>query len=123
MIVTGREAGGHISQHDISIFSLVQQVTSVVNIPVIAAGGIIDGKGAKGMFAMGAQGVYMGTRFIATHENRASATAKQAILMANSEDYLELEGASPILAFIASDGAHYLNGQMIGICGGMQILA
>lgn len=92
IIATGREAGGHISRHDISTFSLVQQITSLVSIPVIAAGGIIDGKGAKAMFALGAEGVYMGTRFLVTHENPASDSAKQAIINANSEDFLELEG-------------------------------
>lgn len=94
LIVTGREAGGHISQYDISTLSLVSQVTSVVSIPVIAAGGIVDGKGAKAVFAMGAEGVYMGTRFIAAHENPASFAAKQAIINTSSEDFLELEGAN-----------------------------
>ncbi|WP_039834017.1 NAD(P)H-dependent flavin oxidoreductase [Paenibacillus sonchi] len=94
LIVTGREAGGHISQYDISTSSLVSQVTSVVSVPVIAAGGIVDGKGAKAVFAMGAEGVYMGTRFITALENPASITAKQAIINVNSEDFLELEGAN-----------------------------
>ncbi|WP_405152378.1 NAD(P)H-dependent flavin oxidoreductase [Paenibacillus sp. FSL K6-0108] len=92
VIVTGSEAGGHISQCNVSLFTLLPQVTAAVRIPVIAAGGIIDGRGAKAAFAMGAQGIYMGTRFIATMENPASHAAKRAIVQVNSEDMLELEG-------------------------------
>lgn len=92
IIVTGREAGGHLSHYDISTLSLVSQITSSVQIPVIAAGGIVDGKSAKAMFAMGAEGVYMGTRFLTSSENPASLSAKQAIISADSEDFLELEG-------------------------------
>ncbi|MEK4660611.1 nitronate monooxygenase [Priestia sp. FSL H7-0729] len=92
VIVTGSEAGGHISQFNVSLFTLLPQVTSVVGLPVVAAGGIIDGRGAKAAFAMGAQGVYMGTRFIATVENPASRAAKQAIIEVHSEELLELEG-------------------------------
>ncbi|MCG7378809.1 nitronate monooxygenase [Paenibacillus sp. ACRSA] len=92
VIVTGSEAGGHISQYNVSLFTLLPQVTAAVSIPVIAAGGIIDGRGAKAAFAMGAQGVYMGTRFIATVENPASRAAKQAIVDVKSHEMIELEG-------------------------------
>ncbi|WP_145049055.1 nitronate monooxygenase family protein [Paenibacillus xylanexedens] len=92
VIVTGSEAGGHISQYNVSLFTLLPQVTAAVSLPVIAAGGIIDGRGAKAAFAMGAQGVYMGTRFIATVENPASHAAKRAIIQVNSEEMIELEG-------------------------------
>ncbi|MDQ0856564.1 nitronate monooxygenase family protein [Bacillus sp. V2I10] len=91
LIATGYEAGGHMSDYKISTLSLVPQVTSLVNIPVIAAGGIIDGKGAKAAFAMGAEGVYMGTRFIATKENPARDATKQAILNVNSEEFIEFK--------------------------------
>lgn len=69
VIVTGSEAGGHISEYNVSLFTLLPQVMAAVSVPVIAAGGIIDGRGAKAAIAMGAEGVYMGTRFIATVEN------------------------------------------------------
>lgn len=90
LIVTGHEAGGHMSQHPISTLSIVSQVTSVVKIPVIAAGGIINGKGAKAVFTMGSEGVYMGTRFVTTKENPTSEITKQAIIKVNSEDFIEL---------------------------------
>ncbi|MCY7766797.1 nitronate monooxygenase [Bacillus inaquosorum] len=91
LIATGYEAGGHMSDYKISTLSIVPQVTSLVEIPVIAAGGIIDGKGAQAAFAMGAEGVYMGTRFIATKENPASDATKQAILKVNSEEFIEFK--------------------------------
>jgi enoyl-[acyl-carrier protein] reductase II len=88
LIATGYEAGGHMSDYKISTLSIVPQVTSLVEIPVIAAGGIIDGKGALAAFGMGAEGVYMGTRFIATKENPASEATKQAILNVKSEEFI-----------------------------------
>jgi enoyl-[acyl-carrier protein] reductase II len=80
-----------MSDYKISTLSLVPQVTSLVKMPVIAAGGIVDGKGAQAAFAMGAEGVYMGTRFIATKENSASDATKQAILNVNCEDFIEFK--------------------------------
>ena len=69
------------------------QITSLVNIPVIAAGGIVDGQGAKAAFSMGAEAVYMGTRFIATEENPASIDTKKAILNVKSEEFIEFKSA------------------------------
>lgn len=91
LIVTGYEAGGHMSDHKISTLSLVPQITASVKVPVIAAGGIIDGRGAKAAFAMGAEGVYMGTRFIATEENPASIETKKALIDVKSEDFIEFK--------------------------------
>lgn len=91
LIVTGYEAGGHMSDYKISTLSLVPQITALVKIPVIAAGGIIDGRGAKAAFSMGAEGVYMGTRFIATKENPASIETKNAIINVKSEEFIEFK--------------------------------
>ncbi|MGL5631979.1 MAG: NAD(P)H-dependent flavin oxidoreductase [Azovibrio sp.] len=90
LIVTGHEAGGHLSEHRISTLALLPQVTSAVSLPVIAAGGIYNGKGAKAAFSMGAEGVYMGTRFINTVECPASDECKQEIINVRSEDLVEL---------------------------------
>jgi len=80
-----------MSDYKISTFSLVPQITSLVKIPVIIAGGIIDGQGAKAAFSMGAEAVYMGTRFIATEENPASIETKKAVLNVKSEDFIEFK--------------------------------
>lgn len=86
IIVTGYEAGGHLTQHQTSTLVLLPQVISAVKIPVIAAGGIYNRQTADTMFSMGAQAVYMGTRFINTLENPASDNCKTAIIHAQSED-------------------------------------
>lgn len=82
-----------MSDYKISTFSLVPQITSLVKMPVIAAGGIIDGQGAKAAFSMGAEAVYMRTRFIATEENPASIETKKAVLNVKSEDFIEFKSA------------------------------
>ena len=91
LIVTGHEAGGHLSEHRVSTLAHVPQVTAAVSIPVIAAGGIIDGRGVKAAFGMGAEGVYMGTRFITVTESPANARTKALLVNTKSEDLVELE--------------------------------
>ncbi len=103
LIVTGYEAGGHMSEYKISTLSLVPQVTSKVKIPVIAAGGIIDGRGARAAFSMGAEGVYMGTRFIATKENPASIETKKAIINVKSEEFIEFKSGQGHLRTIPTE--------------------
>lgn len=66
LIVEGQESGGHVG--DVSTMPLVPQVVDAVDVPVIAAGGIADGRGLAAALALGAVGVQMGTRFICTTE-------------------------------------------------------
>ncbi len=68
VMVVGQEGGGHIGRNDLGTFVLVPQVVNAVNIPVIASGGIGDGRGLMAAFALGAEGIEMGTRFVATQE-------------------------------------------------------
>lgn len=82
VIALGTEAGGHVGREEISTLVLIPQVVDAVQIPVVAAGGIADGRGLLAAFALGAQGVQMGTRFLATKECPISATYKQALLEA-----------------------------------------
>ena len=89
LIVTGHEAGGYLSQHRISTLTLLPQVIDSVNIPVIAAGGIFNSKTAKAAFVMGAEGVYMGTRFINTFECPASTQCKDEIIRTSSQELWE----------------------------------
>jgi len=67
LIAEGTEAGGHIGET--TTMCLVPMVVDAVEIPVIAAGGIADGRGAAAAFALGAEGVQMGTRFICAQES------------------------------------------------------
>lgn len=100
-IVTGHEAGGHLSEHRISTLVLLPQITDALSIPVIAAGGIYNAKTAAAARAAGAEGVYAGTRFIMTHESPAAAAAKQAILKVRSQDLIEVGTPGAMARIIA----------------------
>jgi len=85
IIVEGMEAGGHIGE--LTTMVLVPQVVNAVSVPVIAAGGIADGRGLVAALSLGAEGVQMGTRFIVAHECTAPhANYKQSIINANDRD-------------------------------------
>ncbi len=86
VIVEGVEAAAHLGFDEIPLFSLIPQVADVVSIPVIAAGGIADARGVVAAFALGAEGVQLGTRFVAVEENIAHSKYKQAILNAEDTD-------------------------------------
>ncbi|MFJ8234505.1 NAD(P)H-dependent flavin oxidoreductase [Ureibacillus sp. NPDC094379] len=87
VIVVGQEGGGHLGRDDIGTFVLVPQVVDSVSIPVIASGGIGDGRGLMAAHALGAEGIEMGTRFIATKECvHASIAYKEALLKSTESD-------------------------------------
>ncbi|PMQ00904.1 MAG: nitronate monooxygenase [Dictyoglomus sp. NZ13-RE01] len=91
LIAEGMECGGHIGE--LTTMALVPQVVSAVKIPVIAAGGIADGRGFVAALALGAQGIQMGTRFIASEECKVHENYKRAILKAKDRDTV-VTGAS-----------------------------
>jgi enoyl-[acyl-carrier protein] reductase II len=80
VVAQGTEAGGHTGQ--VATVALVPQVVDAVDgrVPVVAAGGLFDGRGLAAALALGADGVWIGTRFIATHEARAVAGYKETLL-------------------------------------------
>ena len=82
IVCEGYEAGGHLGGYELPTFVLTPQIADAVKIPVIAGGGIVDGRGVAAAFALGAQGVYMGTRFLATRECIAHPKIKEAIISA-----------------------------------------
>lgn len=84
VICQGGEGGGHTGL--VGTMPLIAQAVDAVNIPVVGAGGIFDGRGLAASLALGAQGVWMGTRFIASKEAHAGALYQQAILEAADED-------------------------------------
>lgn len=93
VIAEGGESGGHIGEAN--TMPLVPQVVDAVDIPVIAAGGIADGRGMAAAFMLGAEGVQMGTRFLVAKECSIHQTYKDKVLKAN-------------------DGATVVNGRRIG---------
>src|SRR5213594_2825977 len=86
----GTEAGGHTGE--IGALALVPQVVDAVTIPVLAAGGIVDGRGVIAALALGAQGVVIGTRFIASAEATAAAPYQQAIVRAGDDSTVRTRG-------------------------------
>ncbi|AFS78642.1 enoyl-[acyl-carrier protein] reductase FabI [Gottschalkia acidurici 9a] len=84
IIVEGTEAGGHIGE--LTTMTLLPQIVDAVKIPVIAAGGIADGRGLIAALALGAKGVQIGTRFVCTNECVAHDNFKQVILKAGDRD-------------------------------------
>lgn len=84
VICQGGEGGGHTGL--VGTFPLVAQAVEAVKIPVIAAGGLYDGRGLAAALALGAQGVWMGTRFIASAEAHAAPMYKDAVLACADTD-------------------------------------
>ncbi len=80
IIAEGTESGGHVG--DITTMALLPQVVDAVDVPVIAAGGIADGRGVAAAFALGAHAVQMGTRFVLSEECIAHENYKNAVLKA-----------------------------------------
>jgi len=85
LVVTGYEAGGHVAYEPIHTIVLVPAVVEAVKIPVLAGGGICDGAGLVAALAFGAQGIYMGTRFIVTKECEFNQRVKEAIIEAKDK--------------------------------------
>ncbi len=87
IMVVGQEGGGHLGRNDTSTLVLIPQVVDAVSIPVIASGGIGDGRGLMAALALGAEGIEMGTRFVATKECvHAHESYKQKIVEMTEND-------------------------------------
>jgi enoyl-[acyl-carrier protein] reductase II len=84
IVAQGSEAGGHTGS--VGSFALFPQAVDAVSIPVVAAGGIYDGRGLAAALAFGCAGVWVGTRFVASQEARAAEVYKQAIVRAGESD-------------------------------------
>ena len=80
LIVEGGEGGGFKNPDDVSTLVLLQGVRERTNVPIIAAGGICDGRGMAAAFALGAEGIQMGTRFVSAAESPVHRNYKQAII-------------------------------------------
>ena len=103
IIAQGSEAGGYGGT--ISTMALVPQVVDAVSpVPVVAAGGIYDGRGIAAAFMLGAVGVNMGTRFLASKEAPIDDDWKQAIIEAHSEDAVKAEVLNDILPGLGTVG-------------------
>jgi enoyl-[acyl-carrier protein] reductase II len=84
VIAEGAEAGGHVGE--LNTMALVPQICDAVSIPVVAAGGIADGRGMAAAFMLGAEGIQMGTRFLAAEECQIHQIYKDKIISAGDTD-------------------------------------
>ena len=100
----GTEAGGHTGE--IGTLALVPQVVDAVKIPVVAAGGIVDGRGVVAALALGAQGAVIGTRFIATPEATAAKPVSRGAGPAPSRTRRSARGPTPEAAPRAQEPLH-----------------
>lgn len=86
IIVTGFDEGGTVPERVMGTFTIVPMIADCVRIPVIATGGITDVRGVRAAFALGAQGVYVGSAFIVAEENPAHPAVKAKIVQSSAED-------------------------------------
>ncbi|MGB3590561.1 MAG: DUF561 domain-containing protein [Nonlabens sp.] len=97
VVAEGFEAGGHNGREETTTMALIPQVTAAVDIPVIAAGGIASGKSMLAAMALGAQGVQVGSRFVATHEASSHINFKNAVVEASEgATHLTLKELAPV---------------------------
>lgn len=87
-VVTGFDEGGTLPTSIIGTFTITPMIVDVIDIPVIAAGGIGDARGVASAFELGAEGVFLGSRFIPTVENPAAQSVKQMIVDSSAADLL-----------------------------------
>lgn len=100
VIAEGFEAGGHNGRDELTTMTLIPQVVDTVKIPVVAAGGIADGRGIAAALSLGAECVQIGTRFIATHEASAHENFKQLLIGAGATDtMLMMKRSVPVRLF------------------------
>lgn len=91
VIAVGYDGGGHLGRDDIGTLALVPRVVDAVKIPVVASGGIMDARGLAAALALGAEGIEMGTRFVAVQECRAAETYKEMLVAAKETDTVIME--------------------------------
>ena len=97
IVAEGFEAGGHNGREETTTMCLIPMIVDAVDIPVIAAGGIGSGRSMAAAFALGAEGVQIGSRFVATPESSAHAEFKKAVVLAKEgETELTLKELTPV---------------------------
>ena len=109
LVVEGSEGGGFKNPSDVSTMVLLPLVASKVDVPVIAAGGFVDGRTMAAAFALGAEGIQMGTRMVATQESPIHQNWKDAIVAASETDSVLLNRhAAPALRVLRTERSNAL---------------
>ena len=104
LVVEGTEGGGFKSPVEVGLLVLIQSIRQNSDIPLIAAGGIVDGAGMAAVFAAGADGIQMGTRFVSSKESPVHINFKNKILESNIDGTLMLNKSSkPVIRALKSE--------------------
>ena len=104
LVVEGTEGGGFKNPEEVGLFVLIQAIRRKIDLPIIAAGGIADGQGMAAAFAIGAEGIQMGTRFVSSKESPVHENWKKAIINGTESDtYVLNKTGSPCLRAIKTD--------------------
>ena len=104
LVVEGAEGGGFKNPEEVSTLVLLQAIRAAVDVPLVAAGGIADGRGMAAAFALGAEAVQMGTRFVSAEESPVHANYKAAIIDADATGTLVLNKlASPCIRALKTE--------------------
>jgi enoyl-[acyl-carrier protein] reductase II len=104
LVVEGGEGGGFKNPEEISTLVLLQAIRAQVNVPMVAAGGIVDGRGMAAAFALGAEAVQMGTRFVSCAESPVHENFKQAIVSAgDTSTWVLNKKSSPCIRALKSE--------------------
>jgi enoyl-[acyl-carrier protein] reductase II len=112
LVVEGGEGGGFKNPDDVSTLVLLQAVRERTDVPLIAAGGICDGRGMAAAFALGAEGIQMGTRFVSAAESPVHANYKQAIVDADDTGTVMLNRKStPCVRALRTERAREIDRQ------------
>lgn len=110
LIVEGGEGGGFKNPDDVSTLVLLQAVREQTDVPIIAAGGICDGRGMAAAFALGAEGIQMGTRFVSAAESPVHMNYKQAIVDADDTGTVMLNRkSSPCVRALRTERAREID--------------
>ena len=104
LVVEGTEGGGFKNPEEVGLIVLIQAIKKHTNLPIIAAGGIVDGIGMAAVFAAGAEGIQMGTRFVSSKESPVHENFKNSIIDANEQGTWILNKKSkPCIRALKSD--------------------
>lgn len=109
LVVEGGEGGGFKNPEEVSTLVLLQALRAAVDVPLVAAGGICDGRGMAAAFALGAEAVQMGTRFVSSAESPVHDNYKSAIIDApTTGTYVLNKKASPCIRALKTDRTHQI---------------
>jgi enoyl-[acyl-carrier protein] reductase II len=121
IIATGYEAGGHVGRDGIANFCLIPQLADSLTIPIICAGGIADSRGLVAAFALGAQGIEMGTALLATRQCPVPEFFKEMILKADSTSTILLgRGTMPMRVLKNEASSHIEDNSSVNRDSGIQ---